>query len=58
MNFPLKKKKHYLFIYYFWWHYVFIVAYRISLVATSGDYFPGVVHGLFTAVASLVNHGP
>ena len=46
------KNKIYLFIY--WLHWVFDAANRLSLVAESGSYSPGVVHRLLTAVASLV----
>ena len=45
-----------LFI-YFWLHWVFVAVRRLSLVAASGVCFMA-VHGLLTAVASLVaEHG-
>ena len=42
----------------FWLCWVFVAASKISLVATSRDYSPVVVHGLLTVLASLVlEHG-
>ena len=40
----------------FWLHWVFIVAHRLSLVATSGDYSL-LWCGLFIVVARLVEYG-
>ena len=39
---------------YFWLRWVFIAACRLSLVAASGGLLFVAVHGLLTAVASLV----
>ena len=39
---------------YFWLHWVFIALQRLSLVAANGGYSTVSVHGILTAVASLV----
>ena len=45
----------YLICFWLWW--VFVAAWRLSLVATSGGYSV-VVHGLLISVTSLVDHRP
>ena len=52
--FPIQK----LFIYYFWLHWVFTAAHGLSLVAASRGWSLVAMHGLLTAVASLIaEHG-
>ena len=41
-------------MYLFWLHWVFAVAYMLSLVTVSGSYSLAVVCGLLVAVVSLV----
>ena len=48
----------FFFLIYFWLSWVFVAARGLSLVAASGGLFFVAVHGVLTAVASLVvEHG-